>query len=95
MAVKVIVKRKVSKENREKVSELLSELRSKAIVKPGYITGETLINIDDPEDFIVISTWKSPEDWKNWLNSKERKEFADKIDNLLKNKTEYAIYLFG
>lgn len=42
------------------------------MLKPGYITGETLINIDDPEDFIVISTWKSPEDWKNWLNSKER-----------------------
>jgi len=61
----------------------------------GYISGETLRNLDKPDEYLVISTWQSSNDWKNWLQSKERTETQDRIDSLLGGKTECEIFHYG
>jgi len=95
MAVKIIIKRRVSKEKESELLPLLIEMRSKATAQPGYITGETLRSVKDPEDYIVISTWQSEDVWKAWESSKDRAQIQKKIDALLGKKTEYGIYLYG
>lgn len=95
MAIKVIIRRKVPQGKEAQLLPLLLDLRSKAITQPGYISGETLRNADDPEDYVVISTWKSVEDWKDWEASKERAEIRSRIDALLKEKTTYEVYFYG
>ena len=74
---------------------LLLDLRSKAITQPGYISGETLININDLEDYVVIGTWKSADHWKAWEATKERREIQSNIDTLLGEKAAYGIYFYG
>ncbi|MGE0085057.1 MAG: antibiotic biosynthesis monooxygenase [Desulfococcaceae bacterium] len=92
MAIKVLIKRKVS-ENREKeLGVLLRQLRSLTMSRPGYISGETLRRFDKPGENLVISTWQSANDWREWMLTKERKEIQDKIDQLLGEKTAYEIY---
>ncbi len=93
MAVKIIIKRKVPKG--KELLPLLLELRSLAMVQPGYISGETWRNAEDPEDYLVIGTWKSIDDWKAWAASKERAEVQDKVDALLGEETQYSIYFYG
>ena len=66
MSVKIIIRRKVPKSKEAKLLPLFLELRSKAITQPGYISGETLRNVNEPEDYVVIGTWKSVGDWKTW-----------------------------
>jgi heme-degrading monooxygenase HmoA len=95
MAAKIIIRRKVPKGKKVQLLPLLLDLRSKAIAQSGYISGETLRNINDPEDYIVISTWKSVDDWKAWEASKERGEIQSRIDALLGEKTTYGIYFYG
>ena len=95
MAVKIIIKRKVPKGKEGQLLPLLLELRSKATTQPGYISGETLRNVDDPEDTVVISTWQSVEAWKAWEASRGRMEIQNKIDSLLGAKTEYGVYYYG
>ena len=95
MAVKIIIKRVVRKEKEKELLPLLIELRSKAIVQSGYISGETLHNVDNPEEYLVITTWQSVESWKTWESSRQRQEIQGKIDALLEQKSEYAIYLYG
>ena len=95
MAVKIIIKRRVQKGKEGQLLPLLLELRSRAIAQPGYISGETLRNVDDPEDYLVIGTWQSVEDWKAWKADKGRAEIQDKIDALLGEKTTYAAYYYG
>ena len=95
MAVKIIIKRKVPKVKEAQVLPLLLDLRSKAITQPGYISGETLINVNDPEDYVVIGTWKSVNHWKAWEATKERGEIQSKIDALLGEKAAYRIYFYG
>jgi heme-degrading monooxygenase HmoA len=95
MAVKIIIRRRVPKEKEPELMPLLVEMRSKATAQPGYISGETLRNVEDPEDYIVISTWQSEEVWKAWASSKERAQIQEKIDALLGETTYYGIYFYG
>lgn len=95
MAVKIIIRRRIPKGKEAQVLPLLLDLRSKAITQPGYISGETLINTNDPEDYVVIGTWKSVNHWKAWEATKERGEIQSKIDALLGEKAAYGIYFYG
>jgi heme-degrading monooxygenase HmoA len=93
MAVKIIIDRKVKKGKKEELSQLLKELRMKAISAKGYISGETLRASDDPNNYIVISTWQSLEDWKNWEKAPERKSIHNKIEKLMARPTKVKILL--
>jgi heme-degrading monooxygenase HmoA len=95
MAVKIIIRRKVSKGKEAQLLPLLVQLRAKAVTQPGYISGETMRNANDPEDYLVISTWKSVEDWKVWEANRGRTEILNKIDSLLGEKTVFGIYYYG
>ncbi len=95
MAVKIIIRRKVSKGKEAQLLPLLLQLRAKAVTQPGYVSGETLRNASDPEDYLVISTWKSLEDWKAWEANRVRAEILNKIDSLLGEKTAFGIYYYG
>ncbi len=95
MAVKILIKRTVSRDRAKELIPLFRQIRSHAIQQPGYISGETLKRLDKPGQFLIISTWQSSDDWENWLNSKERNDLQDKIDGLLGGKTDYEIYHYG
>ncbi|MBW2614861.1 MAG: antibiotic biosynthesis monooxygenase [Deltaproteobacteria bacterium] len=95
MAVKITIKRRVAKEKEAKLLPLLIQLRSLATAQPGYISGETLRNIDNPEEYLVISTWQSLDNWNAWISSKQRAEIQEKVDTLLGEKSEYDTYLYG
>jgi heme oxygenase (mycobilin-producing) len=95
MAIKIIIRRRVPKGREGDLLPLLLELRSKATVRPGYISGETLRNVEDPEEYLVVSTWHSVDDWKTWEASNARTEVQKKIDMLLGTKSSYGIYFYG
>ncbi len=92
MPVKVIIKRKIQIRNPEELLPLVEILRSKAKEQPGYIDGRTWRSIDNPDDYMVISTWETHEDWKNWFQSSERREIHGAIDSLIGEKTFYDVY---
>ncbi|MCP4748128.1 MAG: antibiotic biosynthesis monooxygenase [Desulfobacteraceae bacterium] len=95
MAVKVIIKRTVPADKARNMVPLFREMRSLAMNQEGYISGETLRNTTNPEQFIVISTWQSSQLWSKWLKSDTRQQIQNKIDQLLGGKTEYEIYHYG
>ena len=92
MAAKIMIKRKVARDKEEALLPLIMQLRTLATAQPGYISGETLRNVNNSEEYLVISTWQSIDDWKAWESGKERSEIQSKIDSLLEEKTEYEIY---
>jgi heme-degrading monooxygenase HmoA len=95
MAVKIVIRREVSKDKEAKLLPLLIKLRALAAAQPGYISGETLRNVDAPDEFLVISTWQSVEEWKKWLETKQRQDIQAEIDRLLGKKTDYGVYFYG
>ena len=95
MVAKILIKRRIPEKKQNELLPYLIALRKKATAQPGYISGETLKNYHDPEDYLVISTWKSVESWQQWYDSAERKKAQDKIDRLLLSDTQYSVYLLG
>lgn len=92
MTVKIFIKRKVTTENVLELTVLLKKLRGLTLSQPGYIYGETLKRLDRDDECMVISTWRSAEDWEGWVNNPQRIEIQTEIDKLLGEQTEYAVY---
>ncbi|EKD38426.1 MAG: hypothetical protein ACD_75C00738G0003, partial [uncultured bacterium] len=65
MTVKIFIKRKVQDKNVVELTMLLKRLRSLTLEQPGYISGETLNRIDKKDECMVVSTWRSVEDWNS------------------------------
>ena len=95
MAVKILIKRDVPQDKAKAMIPLFRQMRASAATQPGYITGETLRSLEKPDEFLVISTWQSSDDWKNWLRSEERNKVQSKIDDLLGGETDYEIFHYG
>lgn len=92
MAVKIFIKRKLNQSHVKELTALLTKMRALTLNQPGYITGETLQRIDRPGESMVISTWRSVEDWNKWVNNEKRIAIQEEIDQLLGEETEYEIY---
>lgn len=93
MAVKILIKRKMPKGiGDSNFNKLIRQLRTLAVVQPGYITGETLKRTDSAQDYLVISTWQNKEAWEAWRTNRERAEIQKQIDALLGTPTEYEMY---
>jgi heme-degrading monooxygenase HmoA len=92
MAVKILIKRRIPLGDSQAMLELARQMRVLAVQQEGYISGETLRRIDNPEELLVISNWQSSADWQKWLNSSQRKALQSKIDTLLGRETTYEVY---
>ena len=93
MSIEVMIRRKIKQgPQARKMVPLILQLRALATYQPGYISGRTLCNVENPEDCLVISEWQSSEDWYTWLKSDQRIKIENKIVALTEGKTDYTIY---
>ncbi len=66
-----------------KLVQVIRDIRAVASQQHGFITGETLVNIEDPTHVLVISTWQTADDWKAWDESPVRIEMRKPLLKLL------------
>ena len=92
MPVHVVVKRKLQIQKPEQLLPLLQELRTRAQKQPGYIEGKTLRSVDNPGEYMVISSWQTADDWKSWFQSGERRDLQGQVDSLIGERTFYEIF---
>lgn len=95
MVVKVLIKRRIKEGKAREVFTLLNKFRSDAMDQKGYITGESLIDHDDPQKILVIATWQSIENWLAWKENKLRKANEARLQQYLDKPTEYEAYVIG
>lgn len=76
----------------EKLIPLLDKLRRSAKKQKGFINRHTYASRTNPGEYIVISKWKSVEDWKKWMKKKKTRDRQDKVDSLLGEGTIFDIY---
>ena len=95
MVVKVIITRKIQEGKTREVFALLNRLRSDAMNQKGYLSGETLINHDDPQEILVISMWHGMENWLKWKENPERKANESLLERWLEGPTGYKTCVLG
>lgn len=94
MAIRVLIERRMDPANEPALSSLLMKLRGKAMQAKGYISGETLRSLQDPNEYLVISTWNSLDDWRRWEAKQERREIQGQIDSLLRAPAVERVFVY-
>jgi len=89
--VKVLMERTIRGQNVGQIVRLLRQLRVLAMQQPGYISGETLHGVDDPNFYVVISAWESLDQWQNWYHNPERRKLSAEIDGYLESPTHTRV----
>ena len=92
MAIRVIIMREVDPGEGPKLQRLLMQLRGGATQAKGYISGETLRSVVDPNKYLVISTWNTLEDWQAWEKSPERKAMQAEVAKIAGGREAHYIY---
>src|SRR5512136_1347226 len=90
--IRVMIERHCQPGKEKQLRDLLLELRSAGMRQPGYITGETLREADNPSVFMVISTWMTLDAWKVWQTSRQRLLIEEMIDSLLIEVREVRVF---
>ncbi len=95
MIAKILIKRKFLKGKSEQIMSIMNNMRISAMAQPGYISGETLMDHKDPHNKAVLCAWQSLEDWLNWKEKPERKQFEAMLEVFQVGPTEYEEYVVG
>ena len=95
MAVKILIKRKFKDNDIGKISKMLITARYGAMEQKGYISSETMWDLDDPQKVVVTSMWQNIESWNAWKNSVKRKSMESRFSKNLDQPTEYEHYFVG
>jgi heme-degrading monooxygenase HmoA len=80
--IRVLIERWLAEGSDEDLEDQ-RDLRREAIHTPGYVTGETLRDAAEPRHFVIISTWRSRQDWEAWAASGARQKIEERIRAML------------
>lgn len=81
--IRVLIERVFAEGMDEELRKAEMDARQQAMRIPGYISGETLRDVDDPQRNVVISTWRSIEDWEAWKSSEARNSVLQSLKPML------------
>lgn len=92
MYVKIISRRVFKIKQKEKLIPLLQKLRKLAEKQKGFISRTTYSSLSDPGEYIVLSEWKSADDWIEWMDKKKTRKIQGDIDSLIGEKTFFDVF---
>lgn len=95
MAIKLLIKRQFKSGSLSPASQLLIRARYGAMGMKGYISSETLSDLNDPDKVVVSSMWHSIEDWQAWKNSPPRREIESEMEKLMEGPATVEAYALG
>jgi heme oxygenase (mycobilin-producing) len=93
MAIRVLIERVIEPGQEVKLQHVMMQLRSKAMQIKGYISGETLRALNEPNRYLAISNWNSVEEWKAWEASPERKKIQEELKPVLRGNESCTVYV--
>ena len=95
MLAKILIRRQFRTGHTREIVALLNDLRAAAMHQPGYISGLTLMEPENPNIMLVIGTWQSLEDWDRWKSNTERARLESMLEIYQQGATRYEAYVVG
>jgi quinol monooxygenase YgiN len=81
--IRILIERRLVPGGEERLRQAMRELRQQAMDREGYISGETHRDAADPSHYLILSTWRSREDWERWARSEARHTVEARIAPML------------
>ncbi len=89
--IRVIIERSIAETLEIHYENISKETLQLAIRSPGFISGESLKDIQNPRHHILLCKWRSVEDWQLWVESPERKAMMSKLNILFDQEEKITL----
>ncbi len=77
--IRVLIERHIAETLEEPYEAGSRRVLQAAVAAPGFISGETLVDTQDPNHRLTLANWRSVADWDRWYRSENRKELMTAI----------------
>ena len=81
--IKVLIERQLQEGLETEYNQASRALLQACRERPGYISGESLVDLKRPQHRIILTQWKSESDWKDWEQSTQRLQLLAGIAGIL------------
>ncbi len=81
--ITVIIERHIAPDMASTYESFAQQIIQATVAARGFISGESLRGLDDPNARYIVVKMNNKADWQYWLGSKERQELVSLVSPLL------------
>ena len=89
--IRVIIEREIAEGLEQFYESAIADLLDVMVNAPGYLSGESLVEIHRPNRYVVVTRWASEEAWNRWFVSSERQQLASAIRPFLQSEEKFTL----
>lgn len=77
--IRVLIERQIVEGLEQPYAQAVTGMMQAIVRAPGYLSGESLRDVQYPLRHYILSAWQSEAAWQRWLHSVERQTALDAI----------------
>jgi len=89
--IRVIIDRYIAETLEKNYEDAALEVLAASVKAPGFISGESLSDIENSRHHVILCKWLSKLDWDKWFESSERKEAMSKLSLMLEREEHVTL----
>jgi len=89
--IRVIIERVIAESLESNYEDTAMEILQKAVRAPGFISGESMKDLNNPRHRFVLCKWRSVADWQSWQDSEERKVLMGQLNLMLEHEEKVTL----
>ncbi len=89
--IRIIIEREIAQGLEQFYETAIGDLLDAMINAPGYLAGESLVDIHHPNRYVVVTRWSSEEAWNRWIRSAERQQLVNELRPFLLKDEKFTL----
>lgn len=89
--IKVLIERQIADGLAEHYEKAARNTLQVAMQAHGFISGEALHDMNNPNHRMILATFRTVQDWQRWCHSPERKEIMESIIPMLETDEKITL----
>lgn len=77
--IRVLIEREIAEGLEQPYQEAITGMMQAIVRAPGYLSGESLRDANNPRRHFILSSWQSTAAWQRWARSDDRRRALDAI----------------
>ena len=89
--IRVIIEREIAEGLEQYYEAAIADLLGVMANAHGYVSGESSVDIQRPNHYVVITRWTDEAAWQRWYQSSERQKLLDAIRPFLLTEEKFTL----
>lgn len=91
--IRVLIERHIAETLEAAYEERSRKILQQAVAAPGFISGETLVDANDPNHRLTLANWRSEADWDRWYRSEQRRDLLTEVQPMMDQDEKITVLL--